>query len=65
LATKADVAELVDARDLKFFAPLDKLHVFCITPSRDTMENDAKRPDLHNVSGGVRVVERVEHGHFR
>jgi hypothetical protein len=40
------VAELVDARDIKFFAPAEIPRFFCITTFPDTMESDAKRPDL-------------------
>ena len=44
----ADVAELVDARDLKFFAPFEINRIFCITPPETKTKIDAKRRDLHN-----------------
>ena len=44
----ADVAELVDARDLKFVAPFEINRVFCITRPETKTKIDAKRRDLHN-----------------
>jgi hypothetical protein len=45
---KADVAELVDARDLKFVAPYEIHRIFCITRPETKTKIDAKRRDLHN-----------------
>jgi hypothetical protein len=45
---RADVAELVDARDLKFVAPFEIHRIFCITRSKTKTEIDARRQDLHN-----------------
>jgi hypothetical protein len=42
------VAELVDARDLKFFAAFDVIALFWKTPAPDTMENDGTKRDLEN-----------------
>jgi hypothetical protein len=42
------VAELVDARDLKFVAPFEINRVFCITRPETKTKIDAKRRDLHN-----------------
>src|SRR5580704_12548667 len=44
----ADVAELVDARDLKFLAPFEIHRIFCITRPETKTKIDAKRRDLHN-----------------
>jgi hypothetical protein len=44
----ADVAELVDARDLKFVAPFEIHRIFCITRPETKTKIDAKRRDLHN-----------------
>jgi len=44
----ADVAELVDARDLKFVAPFEIHRIFCITRPEAKTKIDAKRRDLHN-----------------
>jgi hypothetical protein len=44
----ADVAELVDARDLKFVAPFEIHRIFCITRPETKTNIDAKRRDLHN-----------------
>ena len=44
----ADVAELVDARDLKFVAPFEIRRIFCITRPETKTKIDAKRRDLHN-----------------
>jgi hypothetical protein len=45
---RADVAELVDARDLKFVAPFEIHRIFCITRPETKTKIDAKRRDLHN-----------------
>jgi hypothetical protein len=42
------VAELVDARDLKFVAPFEIHHIFCITRPETKTKIDARRRDLHN-----------------
>jgi hypothetical protein len=42
------VAELVDARDLKFVAPFEIHRIFCITRPETKTKIDAKRRDLHN-----------------
>jgi hypothetical protein len=48
IEAEADVAELVDARDLKFF----RSHVFaaqsCTTSSKSEMKTDGNQSDLHN-----------------
>ena len=46
---RADVAELVDARDLKIVVPFEIHRIFCITHPETKTEIDAKRRDLHNV----------------
>jgi hypothetical protein len=48
--TKADVAELVDARDLKFFATIDTPPLFWKTTLLETIENDAARRVLENTN---------------
>jgi hypothetical protein len=55
--TKADVAELVDARDLKFFALVESPHLFCITRPKITIETDGTRRDLHNGGYPVAIVD--------
>ena len=47
----ADVAELVDARDLKFPAAPEPATLSCKTDNANTIENDAIRLDLQNASG--------------
>ena len=42
------MAELVDARDLKFVAPFEIHRIFCITRPETKTKIDAKRRDLHN-----------------
>ena len=49
----ADVAELVDARDLKTSALVESHQLFCITRPQFTTETDRKRRDLHNAFRGA------------
>jgi hypothetical protein len=49
IATKADVAELVDARDLKCFALVESPHLFWKTRLPDTIESDGTKRDLENI----------------
>jgi hypothetical protein len=49
----ADVAELVDARDLKTSALVESHQLFCITRPQITTETDRKRRDLHNAFRGA------------
>jgi hypothetical protein len=44
----ADVAELVDARDLKFVALVVSARFFCITRPQLTVEADGTKRDLDN-----------------
>ena len=44
----ADVAELVDARDLKFSALFESLHLFWKTRPPITIETDGTKRDLEN-----------------
>jgi len=48
---RADVAELVDARDLKFAAPAENKAVFCKTPAKFLAEPARTKRDLQNASG--------------
>ena len=50
---RADVAELVDARDLKSSALVGSPRLFCITRPQITTETDRKRRDLHNAFRGA------------
>jgi hypothetical protein len=45
---RADVAELVDARDLKFVVPFGIHRIFCLTRPETKTQIDAKGRDLHN-----------------
>jgi hypothetical protein len=55
---EADVAELVDARDLKFFAVVESPHLFCITRPQITIETDGTRRDLHNMKWPPTALRR-------
>jgi hypothetical protein len=46
-----DVAEMVDARDLKFAAPAENKAVFCKTPAKFLAEPARTTRDLQNASG--------------
>jgi hypothetical protein len=47
--TKADVAELVDARDLKFFAPIEAPNLFWKTHHPNTVKNVGAKRVLENI----------------
>jgi hypothetical protein len=63
---KADVAELVDARDLKSVGPFDYVELPCKTRRVSTIENDGTKRDLQNTrkltgarpngGGGIRIL---------
>jgi hypothetical protein len=46
----ADVAELVDARDLKFVRSDVSVEEFCTTRRQKPMKTDRNTLDLHNIS---------------
>jgi hypothetical protein len=54
---KADVAELVDARDLKCLAAIDFIGFRAQTHPVNTMEIDGTKRDLQNISTFVFALE--------
>jgi hypothetical protein len=57
--TKADVAELVDARDLKCPASFDPIIFSCKTAALEPIENDGTEQDLQNILTLGRGVWRL------
>src|SRR5437763_11387 len=53
------MAELGNARDLKFVAPFEIHRIFCITRPETETKIDAKRRDLHNASGPSQHARRA------
>ena len=53
----ADVAELVDARDLKFVPTSETAKLPCKTKTAEAIENDGIRRDLQNACDGRRTYE--------
>jgi len=51
LISKADVAELVDARDLKCLATPERSHLFWKTRARSRHQPAGTKRDLENASG--------------
>src|SRR5579863_4078871 len=58
----ADVAELVDARDLKFAAPAENKAVFCKTPAKFLAEPARTKRDLQNAFGSLERWNGVRKG---
>jgi hypothetical protein len=56
--TKADVAELVDARDLKSLGPFDSIEHPCKKRPARPAEYDLKQVGLQKVFGGTQIVQR-------
>ena len=56
--TKAAVAELVDARDLKSLGPFDSIEHPCKKRPARPAEYDLKQVGLQKVFGGTQIVER-------
>src|SRR5437868_7218857 len=53
------MAELGNARDLKFVAPFEIHRIFCITLPETETKIDAKRRDLHKATGPSRHARRA------